>query len=244
MIRSKTALVALTIVFFVIEASLGVLLQAAQSHIAINLRYTAIIMAVVFGIVLAEKSLSCLLTEIALVATLAADYFLVYLSEMKQLPAMLFFSVVHITYFLRLYHEDKKPSRRITRLALHPSLSLAMLGVTLAVLGENADALSLVSMFCYINLILNTVFAMITFRQNSLLAIGLLLFLLCDTVIGLIFLKAYLPISPESLIYTVLYPGFDLAWAFYLPAQTLLAISLLPKRLGKRKIEWTSSPAA
>ena len=56
------------------------------------------------------------------------------------------------------------------------------------------------------------------------------LFLLCDTVIGLSFLDGYLAVDKTSLIYRIIHPGFDLAWAFYLPSQMLLSISLLPKR--------------
>ena len=66
----------------------------------------------------------------------------------------------------------------------------------------------------------------------ALLAIGLVLFLCCDTVIGLNMAKTYLPIPSDALLYRVINPGFDLAWACYLPSQVLITLSLL---VGDRK---------
>ena len=231
MIKSKRLLVVLSAIFLTAEAVLGVLLQTVQDKTPINLRYTAVVLACLFVILFAEKSLSFLFTMIALACTVGADYFLVYSEEMRQLPAMLFFSVTQIAYFLRLYFEDKNKVRRIVHLICRVSLSTIAVGATLAVLGSGADGVAVVSMFYYANLILNIVFAFIAPQKSWTFAIGLLLFVLCDTVIGLSLINTYLPIPEGSFIYKLIYPGFDLAWAFYLPSQTLLSISLLPKRL-------------
>ena len=109
-------------------------------------------------------------------------------------------------------------------------LSAAVLIVTAAVLKQRTDALALVSMLYYANLILNVVFAFADFRKHALLSIGLLLFLFCDTVIGLSMLDGYLAIPQDALIYRFIHPGFDLAWACYLPSQVLITLSLLDKR--------------
>ena len=233
MIKSKKLIFCISAGFLVLEAALGVLLQTAQSETGINLRYTAVVVAALFCALFAEKSKSFIFTELALICTVGADYFLVYLPEMKQLPAMIFFSVTQIAYFLRLYFEDENAERRKIHLALRVALSVAALGITAAVLGENCDAVATFSMFYYTNLILNVVFAFISFKKNPIFATGLLLFILCDTVVGFSFIDAYLPISENAFIYKIIYPGFDLAWAFYLPSQALLAISLLPERLKK-----------
>lgn len=234
MIKNKKLLYALSALFFTVEAILGAVLQTTYGTPSDACRYAAVVLACLFSLALAEKSRAFLYTQTALVFTVAADYFLVLRPEAKQLPAMIFFSLAHIAYLLRLYNEDTGKTRNTVRLVTHAGLSLLVLIVTAAVLGENCDALALVSMFAFTNLALNTVFAQITLRKNPLIAVGLLLFLLCDTVIGLIFLKNYLPIPADSALYSILYPGFDLAWAFYLPAQALLAASLLPRRLKGR----------
>ena len=230
MIKSKKILMGLTAVFLMTEALLGVLLQTAQGSVPINLRYTAVIFACLFCILFAEKTFSFWFTQIALACTVCADYFLVYLTEIQQLPAMLFFSAVQIAYFLRLYFEENNKARRRFHLIIRVVLSLLAIVVTVMVLGKNCDAVATVSMFYYANLMLNAVFSFASFKKNYLLAVGFLLFILCDTVIGFAFIDDYLPISKDSVIYKIIYPGFDLAWAFYLPSQALLAISLLPER--------------
>ena len=233
MIKNKKLLVSLTAAFLTAESILGLLLQTAQDKISINLRYTAVILACIFCAFLAEKSLSFLFTQIALLCTVGADFFLVYLDEIRQLPAMIFFSAVQMAYFLRLYYEDGNKTRRKIHAIVRAAVSIAIIIVTVCILGNDADAVALVSMFYYSNLALNAIFAFIVFKKNPIFAIGLLLFIFCDTVIGLSLIDTYLPLAEDSFIYKIIYPGFDLAWAFYLPSQALLSISLLPKRLKK-----------
>ena len=60
---------------------------------------------------------------------------------------------------------------------------------------------------------------------NTVMPVALVLFLLCDTVIGLqVMGSLYLPMGEGSILSRILYPGFDLAWFFYLPSQVLLAL--------------------
>lgn len=242
MIKSKKVLLALSALFLLTEAVLGVLLQTAQGAIPFNIRYTAVIAACLFCALFAEKSLAYLLTQIALICTVGADYFLVWRSDAQRLPAMLFFSVVQTAYFLRLYFEHDSQTIRRMHLILRAVLSLTVAGITVAVLGQSCDAVALVSMIYYVNLILNAVFAFVRVKKNPIFAIGLALFILCDTVIGLSLLHTYLPVAGDSFMYQIIHPGFDLAWAFYLPSQALLAISLLPERI-KRERPPRSTPA-
>jgi hypothetical protein len=121
-------------------------------------------------------------------------------------------------------------ARRI-QLLCHFVFSLLMVFATAAVLGANCDFLAMISMVYYANLALNIVFAFGCFKKNPLLALGLLLFICCDTCVGIAMLDGYMAFSKDSLLYRMLHPGFDLVWAFYLPSQMLLALSLLPKRL-------------
>lgn len=70
-------------------------------------------------------------------------------------------------------------------------------------------------------------FAFFSYRRAPLLAWGLLLFLCCDTVVGLQVLRSYLAVPAP--IVSLLSPGFDLVWAFYTPSQALLALSATQK---------------
>ncbi len=73
---------------------------------------------------------------------------------------------------------------------------------------------------------MNIVAAFKRFGQNSLFAIGLVLFLLCDTVIGLqVASGGYLPIGEGTLLYKIIFAPFHLSWFFYLPSQVLIALT-------------------
>jgi len=64
------------------------------------------------------------------------------------------------------------------------------------------------------------------FRQEKLLSIGFVLFLMCDTVIGLqVACSGYLPIEETFLLYQIIFMPFHLSWFFYLPSQVLIALS-------------------
>ena len=99
------------------------------------------------------------------------------------------------------------------------------LSVTVLVLQENTDALALVSLCYYANLIFNIVMTFLQFKSDKLFPIALVLFLLCDTVIGLqVACGGYLPITEGSLLYRIIFMPFNLSWFFYLPSQVLISL--------------------
>ena len=230
MIKNKRILIITVALFSAVEAILGFLLQTSHGDAVPVLCFSSVVLACLFCTVFAERSAAYALTQLALVCTVCADYFLLITPVRLQLPAMLFFSVTQISYFLRLYLYDENKTRRTWHIGIRAAASLAAVIVTLAVLGSSADGVAVVSMFYYANLIVNIIFAFIQFEKPGLFAVGLLLFAMCDALIGFAFLDGYLSIPPEAFIYKIIHPGFDLAWAFYLPSQTLLAVSLLPRR--------------
>lgn len=225
----RTAVVAL---FVAVEATLGVLLQTLPGRAADACRFGAIILCCSFCLLFIRHSHAYILTQLALLCTVGADYFLVWSQPMVQLPAMLVFLAAQSAYAARLHLTDPCRARRRVQGWTILALGAVVLVITRLVLGTNTDALAVVSMLYYTVLVLNVVFAMTRIRSNPLLAIGLVLFLCCDTVIGLDMMDAYLPIPSDALLYRVIHPGFDLAWACYLPSQVLITLSLL---VGTRK---------
>ena len=59
------------------------------------------------------------------------------------------------------------------------------------------------------------------------MAVGLLLFLLCDVFVGFSVLGEYLTVSEGTFAYFLAHPGFNAAWLFYVPAQTLLGLNVM-----------------
>ena len=229
-LKSKRFWISLTAIYVCVQIALGVALQVTEGRAVVACQFGAIILACLFCAAFAEKSCAYAFTQLALVCTVCADYFLVWSQPMRQLPAMIFFLCVQIAYAARLYLLAGNGERR-AQLILHIALSALIVAVTAIVLGQSTDALAVVSMLYYVQLILNVVFAFARFRSRAILAIGFLLFLCCDTVIGLDMINAYLPIPDGALLYKIIRPGFNLAWAFYLPSQTLLSVSLLQGKL-------------
>ena len=213
--------------FVSVEIALGVLLQTLGGRAGGALRMSAVVLCCLFCGLFFERSADYMLTQTALICTVCADYFLVWSQPRVQLPAMIFFLVVQMVYFARLYLSDDSARRKRWQIVSRGMLSVASLMVTAAVLKQRTDALALISMLYYANLILNVVFALSDFRKQRLLSIGLLLFLCCDTVVGLGMLDGYITIPQDALVYRFIHPGFDLAWACYLPSQVLITLSLL-----------------
>ena len=49
---------------------------------------------------------------------------------------------------------------------------------------------------------------------------------MCDLFIGFnIMSSSYIELSPGTFLYFLAYPGFNIAWLFYVPSQALIAIS-------------------
>ena len=231
--KSKSFWITVTALYFCVQTALGIALQVTHGRVINACQFGAIILACLCCAVLAERSRQYAFTQAALVCTVCADFFLVWSQPIKQLPAMSFFLCAQTAYAARLYLLAGKTERRV-QLISRVALCAVIVIVTLAVLGQNADALAIVSMLYYAQLFLNVVFAFAKFRSRAVLAIGFLLFLLCDTVIGLDLINGYLPIPPDALLYKIIRPGFNLAWVFYLPSQVLLSLSLLTNKFKKQ----------
>lgn len=162
------------------------------------------------------------LIQAGLLCTLGADLFLVVCSPLRQLPGMVCFLCAQGMYALWLHRNGGSKPQLWIRLAMTGIAVLA----TLLVLRKNTDALALVSLCYYAGLIVNLAVSFIRFSERRLLSVGFVLFLLCDTVIGLQMANGvYFPIPEGSVIDKILSLNINLAWLFYLPSQVLIALS-------------------
>ena len=77
-----------------------------------------------------------------------------------------------------------------------------------------------------------------TSSKSILFPIGLLFFVCCDFFVGLSVLATdFLILEEGSILYSLNNIGVNMAWVFYVPAQTLLALSVNEKRLYNGKKE-------
>ncbi len=161
--------------------------------------------------------------RLGLLLTLLADYFIV-IEHDSYLEGVTVFIFVQIAYFLYLVFREKRMAIRVANFLTRILLCAAIYLVASVFLGENADALSTVSVIYYANLLANVVFAFMCGRGEKIFAIGLALFAMCDFCVGVESLSYfYLGRDISHLFYT---ESLNLSWLFYQPSQVLIALSL------------------
>lgn len=227
----KTSII---ISYIVIEIILGVLVQTTSGILNTTSSFLAVILAFVFSIYLLLTNINInkelILLSCGLFCTVLADLFLVVIKPMMQLHAMIFFSLTQICYFIIIYLNQENTNKKVIHLIIRITITGISLLATVLVLKENTDALSLISLFYYANLISNIIFSFTINEINIIFSIGLILFACCDLLIGLnIMASSYLPIEEGTLLYFLAHPGFNLAWVFYVPSQVLLSLYSLKK---------------
>lgn len=236
MLKNQKLKILLISLFCLIELILAVLVQTTAGAVNVAVSYSAVILACLFMITSFEKNKTYVFMQIGLICTVLADWFLVVKSPIQQLPAMIFFSGTQICYFLRLYFNHNSQARKRIHLIIRASASVVMMLITAMVLKDKTDALSLVSMFYYANLILNMIVAFSQSKSSLLFPIGLTLFILCDTVIGLdILLASYIKSQEAKEIFYQIFGKFNVAWLFYVPSQALIALSLTMFKNAKKQ---------
>lgn len=213
--------------FLTLESLLFITILTSGGKLLIWSEFLSIVLCFLFSLLHMRKESTLLC--IGLGFTVLADLCLVVCDPIQQLWGMVFFLGAQTCYAIFLHRQGLRKAWLVVRIVL----TVLIEGVTVLVLRDNTDPLAMVSMAYYVNLIWNLVCAFARFKRNRLFAIGLIFFLLCDTVIGLqTAAGAYLPIGADSLLYRIIFMPFHLSWFFYLPSQVLI---VLHSRIFKEK---------
>ena len=224
--NGNTKLKIALVIFFLIQLVNGYFIQISSGKLCDVISFGGVVFAFLFALMLFDKSVDWLLCTLGLFFTVIADWNLVILIPMRQLPAMYAFNAVQILYFIRIFRTHA-PDGKIKR--VHIAVRVVMASVALAacaaVLGEKTDLLSMISLFYYANLLCNVVFSFVEFRKMPLFAIGLLCFAFCDLFVGLGMIEEYMTVSRDSLVYKLTHTDLNMAWVFYVPSYTLIAMS-------------------
>ena len=212
------------LIFIIIELSLTVLVQLTSGVFNTIVSFSAVVCAFLYSLLNYNKK--NILIIIGLLTTVCADIFLVVVDPMKQNLAMSFFSITQICYLIYIYNSQNKFQQKIHIIVRTITVAISFLA-TIIVLKDNTDFLSLISLFYYANLVVNIIFAFVVKNKNILLIIGLILFACCDFLIGIsIINESYLSLKEGTFLYFIANPGFNLAWIFYVPSQTLISLSI------------------
>ena len=229
-IKHKKYLIAALIGFAAVE----ILFIHFMYNVAFSLfSYICVISSCLFCSLLSDGSRSWLFTQLGLIGTVGADFFLVFLPNQQRVVGMIFFCSVQLFYFMRIYSEDNNQVRKRVNLILRSVASVAMLIITPLVLGFRVDAVSILSMFYYVHLICNVLFAFLNFKSSRIFALALLAFILSDTLLGFQYLSDYFLIPRGSFIYYAIFYGRKICYPFYILSQILIPISMVSRKLKK-----------
>ena len=209
--------------FLIAEAILYYFILTAGGQTLVVTSYLAIVLCFIFALQSIKRNPWIVA---GLACTVGADFCLVICNPIQQLWGMVFFLGAQTLYAIHLYRKQPNKPILLTRIVLTAVAAV----VTVIILKDNLDALAMVSVCYYANLIMNMVAGFAQWRKNKLLPIAFVLFILCDTIIGLqVAAGGYLPIAEGSLMYNLIFSGFNAAWMFYLPSQVLITLSCLYK---------------
>ena len=170
------------------------------------LEFSAVVVAFVLALELFSQTTKTILTQVALLFTVCADFCLEILQPMQQSVAMTFFLCVQLCYMARLLLALKTTKWRTINLVIRLIFIIVAEIVTAVVLKDKFDYLSCVSILYYTNLVLNLILAFSQIKQAPLFALGLLLFLCCDTFVGLqCAANTYLKIPSDSILSQIIF---------------------------------------
>lgn len=209
--------------FLIAEAILYYFILTAGGQTLVVTSYLSVILCFLFALQGIKRNP---MIVAGLACTVGADFCLVICDPIQRLWGMVFFLGAQTLYAIHLHRKQPNTTILLIRILLSVIAEIA----TVLILKDNLDALAMVSVCYYVNLIMNAVAAFTQWRRNKLLPIGFVLFILCDTIIGLqVASSGYLPIAEGSVLYNLIFSGFNTAWMFYLPSQVLIALCCLQK---------------
>lgn len=172
------------------------------------------------------------LIHIGLIATLFGDFFLTLLRPQLLEAGLAFFLIAHLIYSVFLLKQQSKQAQRV-HIILRSALSVAVIVVAFILFGKSINLLILLAAVYVVNFAINIVYAFMKFKTNYLFAIGLVLFFLCDIIIGLracesigLFTIELNGFIDQFCSWRFLNPPFgeNVAWIYYCPSQTLIAL--------------------
>lgn len=228
--------IAKSVIFIITEIVLYGLILSNTGNVAAS-SYASVILCFVFALTFVKLQPRSIAFCCGLFFTVIADGFLV-LKQSDLAVGMVFFLIAQLIYMACVMSYSANGYLRFFQFSLTAVTALILCMCVKTVAGEGAGALERISTVYFAVLGFSTIFMLVNIRKNPLFAVGLALFICCDLVIGLQGLSAFTAFAEGSFGYALTHAPFNLAWLFYLPSQTLIALSLpygsnaCPKKAG------------
>ena len=196
------------------------------------LSYSAVALSFFFALFFIEKNADTLFAIGGLFCTCVADIFLVLLQREGDTFAMCVFLCSQICYAGRTCLLAEKKTEKWVQVGIRAALSMIGALITVLVLREKTQAVFVISVVYYVNLLCSVVFAFVHFKtpRARYMAFGFLSFAFCDLSIGLHFLVDIFSLPPTHFIPKLLSADVSFVDLFYPPSQALLGASVYPEQ--------------
>jgi len=209
-------------------------IQGGNYVLSNYIKFTVVALCLLYVFIYGYKNFDSqlLFLRLALIFTLISDIQLLLLDNYNYFYGVLTFILAQEFHGIRISILDNSKVRYIkdfTVRLLYQSLTELAICLLLWVANVQINGLLAASVFYFICMLTNTVRSLkLTVRNKErkdirLLAIGMVLFLLCDINVGLFNLSAFLPVGP---VYDKIYAlSSILMWTFYAPSQVFISLS-------------------
>lgn len=188
-----------------------------------TIKYLSIITCLIFILINIPFSVKDgVILSCAFTFTIIADLFLLVLNK-HYVAGLISFILAQIAYFIRVYSINKKSPK------ISLAIRIVLMVVALLFLRLNGllDLLTALVVVYFTMLVINMVESLFLLKFSKkylLFFIGLLLFIGCDISVGLNNFSSVLGISLSANLLSFVSVAM---WGFYLPSQTLIALSIV-----------------
>ena len=215
----------LSTIFTAAEIALLVLVLLDCTSITKHLEFSSVALAGLFCILFINPNKNAFSIIIGLILTIFADIFLVLLNPTNQLMGVIFLVTSQLCYYLFLIANTKSKVSQVLNSATRLIITAALIVLSIIFLKEKIDALFILAIIYASNLLASVIFAFAGGKKSIAFAIGLLLLILSNAIVGLQTASGSLiTIKAGTLFHKIIFVNFNLVWALYIPALTIIAI--------------------
>lgn len=195
-----------------------------------NIKFFGICLCFLFSFIIKKDKFDTWLVRMALLFTVISDWLLV-IEGKYYIAALITFTFTQIFYAIRIWFNEPKKNKNTEHIIIRIILIVFFILIIRFLVGIELDLLLIITVIYFSNLLINLILSAINIRKNFIFPIGLLLFILCDIMVGLNNISDYIDINEASFFNSLINNAAFIAWVFYFPSQAILALSIITNKI-------------
>ena len=233
----KNKLTKLVIIICFTAVIFGLFLHSILGELAVlsydEISFTCIVLCAILSVIFVHKLKdNTNFVSVAMLLNIASDYFLVLTNGANNYTiGVSIFVVVQFVYACYTLTLNKTKLSKIFNVVFRVVTTLS-LSVTLTIVFD-LYVYETLSVIYITNFVITLIYALVYFKNNYIFAVGVLLYVLCDLIVGITFGAADI-FGFEGAFIGLLYTH-DFAYFFYIPGAYLIALHAALKRICNKK---------